>query len=329
MKTATEFYLENDFESILDDMNGKSFLVVGGSGYFGNAFFEILSKLKKSFNLDINLISISRKKANLDGVESICCDISRNFELDRNYDFVIHAATPVSPAIKTQDSEIIDTIVNGTYNLINALEKRPCKAFLNFSSGAVYGDRDYSAVTPDEDSKFVGHYYEPQNPYRTGKRIAELMVGKFGVQNNIKVNTIRGFAFSGRHLPLNANFAVGNFVRDAIEKKIIEVKGNPNTLRSYLDSEDLVYWAIKILLKGVANETFNVGSDLQISIQRLAELVAEAHGDAKVHILNSDKAASGLSKYIPNIDKAKQRLGLRVVVPLELSIRKMFTQSRE
>jgi dTDP-glucose 4,6-dehydratase len=135
----------------------------------------------------------------------------------------------------------------------------------------------------------------------------------------------RLFAFAGPHLPLDLNFAIGNFVRDALKGGPIQIAGDGTPKRSYLYAADLAVWLWTILLRGQPARPYNVGSDEEVNIAELAELVLRnAAPGTSIEIAQSPKPGVPPARYVPCVNRAREELGLRVRIPLDEAIRRMF-----
>lgn len=158
---------------------------------------------------------------------------------------------------------------------------------------------------------------KPTTDYGMAKYLTEKMLLKYS-----GVVVARVYALSGVGLPLDKNFALGNFVRNALNNEPIEIEGDGASIRSYLDVDDLAQWLVKIVVDG--NGVYNVGSDEVISILELANLVRNISGK---EMPISVKGRSDYSKYFPDITRAKE-LGLCVKTPLKESIKKMMMHDK-
>ena len=130
---------------------------------------------------------------------------------------------------------------------------------------------------------------------------------------------MRCFAFAGPLLPLDAHFAIGNFIADGIAGRTIEIKGDGTPVRSYMYPTDLVVWLWTILLRGEASRPYNVGSDQGVDLRKLATMIGARCGVDV--IVRSQPIDGGPShRYVPSTERARVELGLTSEVDLEAVI---------
>jgi dTDP-glucose 4,6-dehydratase len=197
------------------------------------------------------------------------------------------------------------------------------------SSGAVYGKQPSEMTHIREDYTGAPSTVDVQSGYGQAKRISEFLCASYAEQYGFAAVIARLFAFTGPHLPLDINFAAGNFVRDALRAGPVRVGGDGTPYRSYLYAADLAIWLWTLLVTGVSNRPYNVGSDRDITIGELARLVASmATPPCRVEIARQPATGTQPSRYVPCVERAQSELGLRQRVPLEEGLRRMLDWNR-
>jgi len=333
--------LAADLEQVLDrtadqwqELRGGRLFVTGGTGFFGCWLLESLVWANDRLDLKTRAVVLSRdperfrvKAPHLvchPSIEMVQGDV-RDFEFPAGgFTHVVHAATEASAQLNaTEPLRMLDTIVKGTRRVLEFAVARGASKLLLTSSGAVYGRQPPGVSHLHEDHPGGPDCINPQSAYAEGKRVAELLCTIVGAKGGLEAKIARCFAFVGPYLPLDAHFAMGNFILDGLSGGPIRVKGDGTPLRSYLYASDLAVWLWTVLFRGEPCRPYNVGSEHAISIAELADRVADAfHPRPSVEIAGVAQPGAQPERYIPSTERARLELGLEETVGLDEGLRR-------
>ena len=238
---------------------------------------------------------------------------------------VLHAAADSTLGPRLTPLQRYTQIVDGTRHLLDYAAAHRIPRFLLTSSGGVYGAQPQDTAQMPESHHGMPDPLNAQHAYSVAKRCAEHLCALYAQQHGIQTVVARCFAFVGRDLPLDAHFAIGNFIRDALGAPGITVSGDGTPVRSYMDQRDLAHWLDVLLRKGQTGQAYNVGSDAAVSIAELAHRVRDLLAPGKpVHVEATAAAADAGSfrnRYVPSIAKARSELGVELRYTLEDAVR--------
>jgi UDP-glucuronate decarboxylase len=233
---------------------------------------------------------------------------------------VIHAAADSTVGPQLSPLQRYTQIVDGTRHLLDLAVAAKARRFLLLSSGAVYGSRSASQPDPEEGDCNAPDPLNPANAYGIAKRTAEHLGALAHDKHGLEVVTARCFAFVGRDLPLDVHFAMGNFIRDALWRKQIDVAGNGTPIRSYMDQRDLSRWLLALLCHAKPGQAYNVGSEEAVTVAKIAHLVRDTLAPAKSVLIAATQSSELRSRYVPSTRKARDELGLNLMHTLTESI---------
>ena len=299
----------------------KTLLVIGGTGFFGKSILDAFGRgLLTPWNVT-HVIVMSRHADALlktapqlvsQAVTLLSADITTTDSLPFA-EFVIHAAA--STDVRDYTTKPVQEKLNiqaGTYHYCELAKQFHANSKIVYvSSGAVYGVQppdleklDELSIPNDLQSMDAG-----KQDYALAKRDAELAIMQLG-KDGLNVSIARCFAFVGRWLPRDQHFAIGNFIEDALNHRVITVKAQHKVYRSYMYADDLVEWLMAIADHATEKcPIYNVGSDEEVLITDLARIIAKEYlTDFNISPLVNDR----IDRYIPNVNKAKEELGLSV-----------------
>ncbi len=320
--------------ALWDELRGQRLFITGGTGFFGHWLLESLLWANDHLDLDVQIILLSRNPAVFENrfpqlahhpaVSWLQGDV-KTFEFpDGDFPYIIHAASEGDIELAQHNPLLIfNTIVDGTRRVLEFARTHKTRKLLFTSSGAVYGRQPPELTHIPEDYSGAPDVMAPLSAYGEGKRAAEMLCTLYSHQYGFETKIARCFAFVGPYLPLDANFAIGNFIRDALKGGPIVIKGDGTPYRSYLYAADLAIWLWTILFKGQNCKPYNVGSSIDLSITQLASVVAqEFHPISDVNIQQITSPNKTVKRYVPSIDRASSELELNSYINLTDAIQR-------
>jgi nucleoside-diphosphate-sugar epimerase len=327
--------------SLWEKLAGRRIFVTGGTGFFGKWLMESFNRANKQLGLNSQMLVLTRNPNTflkqyphfnkMSAIDFYQGDI-RDFNFPKgNFDFIVHAATESSDKLNSEEPLLmIDVIVEGTRRLLDFARHCQARKFLLTSSGAVYGRQRSDTPYLQEDYHDSQKTTDTDSVYGQAKRSAELLSITYQKQYGIEVSIARCFAFVGPYLNLDIHFAIGNFIRDGLSGKTINVLGDGTPYRSYLYAADLAIWLWTILLDGKPGRAYNVGSKKEVSISQLAKIVSDCFPQKpQVNIAQKPEPEAKPIKYVPSVERAENELGLQCQIGLEEAIKRTIQFHQE
>ncbi len=322
-----------------ENLRESRLFITGGTGFFGHWLLESLLYANRALALRLTATVLTRRAHEFrtrsphiaeDPAITLLEGDLRSFAFPPEpHTYIVHAATDSGGQQASRPAyEFAESIVDGTRRVLQFARETGARRLLYTSSGAVYGRSTTLRHTPES---YVGgpDPLDLTSAYDEAKRMAEHLCVAHAHGTALQPVIARCFAFVGPHLPLDAHFAIGNFVGAAMRGECIHVRGDGTPRRSWLYMSDLAAWLWTLLVQGAPNRAYNVGSDEGYTIAEAARLTAETlrpdslGGSAlPVQIDGTPNPAAPLNSYVPAIDRAREGLGLRVMVPLAEALRR-------
>jgi len=306
----------------------RKILVTGGAGFIGSSLVRRL--VKEGYEVTV-IDNLSRGKAKnlkdiLDKITFIQHDLREPITLDR-FDVVFDLAAKVYGITKLYENEA-DFIRSNLLILLNTLEavKSKIKHYFYFSSSCVYNFEECPLPHKEEDANRI-----PKTAYDISKRFGEEIVKIYAKQFSFFYTIIRPFNIYGEEESEEAPHVITDFFN---RLKEIKSKGLPKKFwmlgsgqqtRSFTYKEDLVDALLFLMkTKKSQNETFNVGTGEEVTINKLLDLIFEVIGEQRNdwEIEHRPPIPQDVQKRCPDVSKLKS-LGWRPKYNLRKGLEKV------
>lgn len=324
-------------------------LITGAAGQIGSGLSKLLVERGHKLTLCDNLRNgyISNLKINGDLIAPfIEVDVATEkfFELcGGEYDCIIHLAAITSlPDCEINPTETLRINVSGTANVLEFAREYNIPHVIFASTSAVYENNKVDVFTEDLD-------ISPELYYSLSKKMAEELVQSYRKNYGMNITVLRFFNVFGPdgdqtrpHPPLL------NFVVRELKKGVApELSGDGEQVRDFIWVNDVVSM-LELCLDKQPNDVFNVCTGITVSVNQIANWVAEAldmthlgltYKPAKElwsrypkmfdgkYPLNKDVVAKETVKYSRgSYQKAKEILGWEPNTDIEFLVKKVASQ---
>jgi dTDP-glucose 4,6-dehydratase len=301
-------------------------LVTGAAGFIGSNFVHYwLERHPDDIVVALDLLTYAGNRANLEAVEDRVpfvqadiadLDIVENVLREHEIDVVVNFAAESHNSLAVVDPGLFArTNVLGTQLLLEAARKAELKRFHHISTCEVYGDLPLESTEAfTEESP-----YRPRTPYNASKAASDHYVRAYhetyGLATTITncANNYGPFQFPEKVIPL--------FVTNALDDRPLPMYASTQNRREWLHVRDHCRAIELALVDGAAGETYNVGSEVEASIEEIADRVLELTGKPEsLKTIVADRPGHD-RRYLLDSSKIRRQLGWEPKIGFEDGLR--------
>lgn len=343
MKKAQDIIFE-DIDNIISRilptlriLEGKNLLVTGAAGLIPSYFLDTVYILnKKYFHKKCKVTGYIHRAINqkdrlfyLKGDRNFnlkIVDVSKNFEIEPGFDYIIHAASKASPRKYMGDPiGTIETNVGGTTTVLKYMLRNKVKAFMYFSSGEIYGNPPSKVALIRED--YVGRtdHLSERSCYVESKRFSETLCINYFRQYRLPIKIVRPIHIYGPGIKLDDGRVWADFIQNSFDKKNIIILSDGKATRGFAYLSDAIVQLWSVLLLGRNGGVYNIGNEEEVSIKKLAEIIARIFGNRiKVIVKNENPIflRNSPQRSCPDMSKTLTEFNLKNEVSIESGLRR-------
>ena len=282
-------------------MTEKKILITGDSGFIGSHL--VLLFANKYPNYEIHGLDNLTYASNRDYLKSLAaksnyqfhkmdiCNREAIINLFKSHKFtdVIHLAAESHVDNSIEDPVLfMQTNILGTLNLLDAFRQYSSGRFHHISTDEVYGDLSLDEPMFDENTA-----YNPSSPYSASKASSDHLVRAYHRTYGLNIVVTNCSNNYGPHQHFEK--FIPTIIHCLSNDKHIPIYGNGKNVRDWLYVEDHVCALDLVFHNGKNGETYNVGSNNELSNINLVYKICDIFLDK-----NLIKSPHSLIQFVPD-----------------------------
>ena len=289
-------------------------LVTGGTGFIGT---ELVKQLHQK-GYEITILDRKDKPIELDYVKYIQGDLDNPAKCVfacAGQDYIIHLAAKARiPESFINPDEYFDSNVTGTRNILTAASAVGVKKFVFAGSSSVYGNN----TAPNKPN----HKPDPLNYYAMSKLFGEHLCKQYKIMFGLNYNILRFFTVYSENQPTSLLF--GKFAQMVKDGEPVTIHGDGEYRRDYIHVSDVAKACIASMESKVKNDTFNVGTGNNISVNAVVEILRK-HAP-ELEAINIVKPRGYAPETLADISKTKNLLHWSPEIKIVPGLNTMFEE---
>jgi len=314
--------------------------ITGGAGFIGSHLAtRLLERGDRVLVLDDLSTGSMDNIAHLvgrDGFEyriGSALDVPLVSELLDRCDATVHLAAAVGVRLIVEKPvHTIETNIRASEVVLGAAAKKQ-KPVLIASTSEVYGKSTRIPFREDADLH-LGPTTNSRWAYACSKALDEWLGLAYSREKGVPVIIVRLFNTVGPRQTGRYGMVLPNFAAQALRHEPITVFGTGQQARCFGHVRDAVEALLRLLATPEAlGGVFNIGSDEEVTIHRLAELVRDAAGSrSEIRLVPYEEAyAEGFEdmlRRVPDLTRLERTIGFRPRTPLHEIIADVVADQR-
>lgn len=315
----------------LNDLSGKRILLSEDRGFVSYWLLVAIDTLNRAgHKISVTVLEsdggpnerISDTFGRPEWLTPISGDLTQHVAQDKKFDLLIH--NPLETSTTNSVLTVLDSLVSKSRAFFEFAVTTPASRILLLGNWMVYGrtpdwiDRVCETLPPDVDTT------DPLAAYGEGVRYVESLATAYAREYGLDIVMARCFPHFGAKMP--RHLALPQFIRDALHSDEIYVLGDGKPVRSHIYGSDMAIWLLALLTRGRKGAIYNVGSDIEYSMEALAREIASTLSPHKAVSVLDVHSPPYVGRLVPDTSRIRRELGVRLWTSLSEGVSRMANQ---
>ena len=284
-------------------------LITGGAGFIGSHLCDRFLEEGHEVIVMDNLLTGRAENLEAHGsdpaFEFIRHDVTEYLRVEGPLDFILHFASPASPAdFERLGIQILKVGALGTHKTLGLAHAKGAR-YLLASTSEVYGD---PLVHPQrEDYRGNVNPVGIRGVYDEAKRFAESMTMAYNRSHGVDTRIARIFNTYGPRMRRDDGRAIPNFITQALAGDDVTLYGDGRQTRSIGYVTDLVE-GIRRLMDSDVTTPVNLGNPFEMTMESLAGKIIDLTGSGS-RVVHHPLPEDDPKVRLPDITRARALLG--------------------